>query len=112
MSDWSGCNMIPSYLDLGVVRDSRLAALRRYCDFEHTKVVLGHGRRIAIPVVKVTNQICSQGIRSPLAVYDIAVGLHVEAELLVALVLALDMVGARVKMYSLSRTAPSHLRSR
>jgi hypothetical protein len=62
-----------------------LAILAWHSDFEDTKVVLGHGRRIAVPAVEVANEVCSQGIRCPLAVYNVAVGLDNEAKLLIAL---------------------------
>lgn len=68
------------YLDLGVVGDGRLAVLVRDRDLEDTEVVLGHGRRIAVPVVEVANEVGPQGIGSPFAVYDIAIGLDIEAE--------------------------------
>jgi hypothetical protein len=62
-----------------------LTVLSWHGDFEDTKVILGHGRRIAVPVIEVANEVCSQGIGSPFAVYDVAVGLDIEAKLLVAL---------------------------
>jgi len=67
------------------VGDGGLSILARHSDLEDTKVVLGHGRRIAVPIVEVTNEIGAQSIWGPLAVYDVAVGLDIEAKLLVAL---------------------------
>jgi hypothetical protein len=74
-----------THLDLGVVGNSRLAVLAGDRHLEDSVVVLGHGRRIAIPVVEVANEVCSHGVWRPLAVYDVAVCLDVEAILLVAL---------------------------
>jgi hypothetical protein len=62
-----------------------LTVLARYCYLENAEIVLGHGCRIAVPVVEVTDEVCSHGIWRPLAVYDIAVGLDLEAILLVTL---------------------------
>ena len=73
------------YLDLGVVGDGGLTILARYGNLEDTEVVLGHGGRIAVPVIEVTNEVGAQGIRGPFTVHDVAIGLDVEAELLVTL---------------------------
>ena len=73
------------YLDLGVVGDGGLTILARHGNLEDTKVVLGHGGRIAVPVIEVTNEVGAQGIRGPFTVDDVAIGLDVEAELLVTL---------------------------
>ena len=70
------------YLDLGVVGDGRLAILVRDRHLEDTVVVLGHGRRIAVPIVEIANKVGTQGIGSPFTVYDIAIGLDNEAEFL------------------------------
>jgi hypothetical protein len=67
------------------VGNRRLPVLAWHCHFENTKVVLGHRRRVAVPAVEVANEVGSEGIWRPLAVYDVAVGLDVEAKLLVAL---------------------------
>jgi hypothetical protein len=74
-----------SDLDLGVVGNGGLAVFAGYRHFENAKVVLGHGCRIAIPVVEVANEVCSQSIGRPFAIYDVAIWLHIEAILLVAL---------------------------
>lgn len=79
----SCCNR--TYLELRVVWNGRLAIVARNCDFPYTKLVLGHGRRIAVPVVEVTDEVGTKSIWSPLAVHNIAVGKHVEAVLFVAL---------------------------
>ena len=73
------------YLDLGVVGDGGLTILARHGNLEDTEVVLGHGGRIAVPVIEVTNEVGAQGIRGPFTVHDVAIGLDVEAELLVTL---------------------------
>jgi len=73
------------HLDFGVVGDGGLTVLARHRHLEDTKVVLGHGRRIAIPVIEVANEVCTQSKRCPFAVHDVAIGLDVEAKLLVAL---------------------------
>jgi hypothetical protein len=62
-----------------------LTVLAGYGNLEDAKVVLGHGGRIAVPVVEVTDEVCAHSIRCPLAVDDIAIGLDVEAILLIAL---------------------------
>jgi hypothetical protein len=62
-----------------------LTVLARHCHLEDAEIVLGHGCRIAVPVVEVTDEVCARSIWRPLAVYDIAVGLHLETILLVAL---------------------------
>ena len=74
-----------THLELGVVRYRGLAVFARHGYFEDAELVLGHWCRIAVPVVEVTNQVCSQGVRRPLAVQNVAVGLDQEAEALVAL---------------------------
>lgn len=45
--------------------------------------------RVAIPVVEVANEVCSQGTRSPLSVDDVSIGGDIEAKLLVSLVVGL-----------------------
>ena len=72
-------------LDLGVVGNSGLTVLARDRHLEDAEIVLGHGRRIAVPAIEITNEVGAQGIRGPLAVDDVAVGLDIEAELLVTL---------------------------
>lgn len=67
------------------MRNRGLTVFARYCHLEDAKVVFGHGRRIAVPVVKVADEIGSHGIGCPLAVHDVAIGLNVEAIRLVAL---------------------------
>jgi hypothetical protein len=62
-----------THLDLRVVRDRRLAVSSRYGHLEHAKVVLCHWCRIAVPVVEVTDEVCSKGVRRPFAVYDVAI---------------------------------------
>jgi hypothetical protein len=70
------------YLDLGIVGNSRLAVLTWHRHLEDTEVVLGHGRRVTVPVIEIANEVGTQGIWSPFAVYDVAVGLNNEAEFL------------------------------
>jgi hypothetical protein len=77
--------MYRAYLDLGVMGNRGLTVLARHRHLEDAKVVLGHGRRIAVPVVEVANEVCSHGVGRPLAVQDVAVGLDMEAILLEAL---------------------------
>jgi hypothetical protein len=94
------------------VGNRRLAVLAWHGDFEDTKVVLGHGRRIAVPAVEVANEVSSQGIRGPLAVYDVAVGLDNEAKLLVTLKTLLATLLPLAHVRSLpARTSPDRLRS-
>ena len=59
--------------------------MARHGNFEDAKVVLGHGCGIAVPVVKVADEVGSQGVRCPLAIHDVAIGLHLEAKALIAL---------------------------
>lgn len=76
---------VVTYLDLGVVGNCGLAILCRDCNFEHTEVVLGHGRCVTVPAIEIADEVCSQCIWRPFAVYNITVVLDDEAELLVAL---------------------------
>jgi hypothetical protein len=62
-----------------------LAVLARHSHLKDAKVILGHGRRIAVPVVEVADEVCSHGVWRPLAVHNITVCLDVEAILLVTL---------------------------
>ena len=100
------------YLDLRIVGNRGLAVLAGHGDFEDTKVVLGHGRCIAVPAVEVADEVCSQGIRGPLAVHDIAVGLNVEAILLVALEALLATALQSTLEYLPARTSLGRLPSR
>lgn len=68
------------YLDLGVVGNGGLAVVGGHRHLKDAKVVLGHGRRVAVPIVEVANQVCTQGVGSPFAVDDVAIGLDVEAK--------------------------------
>ena len=77
--------MCQTYLDLGVVGNGGLTILAGYCHLEYTKVVLGHGGGVTVPAVEVANEVGSQGVRGPFAVYDVAIFLHVDAESFVAL---------------------------
>lgn len=63
----------------------RLAILARNGHFEDAKVILSHWRRIAVPVVEVADEVGAQGVRGPFAVDDVAIGLDVEAKLLITL---------------------------
>lgn len=63
-----------------------LAVLARDRHLENAVAVFCHGRRVAIPVVEVANEVCSQGTWCPFTVHDVAVLLDVEAKALVALV--------------------------
>jgi hypothetical protein len=67
------------------VGDAGLPVLARYGHLKDAKVVLGHRRRIAVPVVEVANEKCSHRVGRPLAVYDVAICLDVEAVLFVPL---------------------------
>jgi hypothetical protein len=73
------------------VGDAGLAVFARHGHLEDAKVVLGHGCRIAVPVVEVANEECSHGVGRPLAVHDVAIWLDVEAVLLVPLRMLLAM---------------------
>jgi hypothetical protein len=68
------------------VGNRRLAIDGRDSDFKDAKLVLGHGSGIAVPVVEVADKVGAQSVGGPFAVDDIAVGLDVEAKVLVALV--------------------------
>jgi hypothetical protein len=74
-----------AHLDLGVVGDGGLTVFGRHRHLEDAEAVLGHGRGIAVPAVKVADEECTHGIGRPLAVHDVAIGLDVEAVDLVAL---------------------------
>lgn len=102
-----------TYLDLRVVGNRGLAVFARYRHLEDAEAVLGHGCRIAVPVVEVADEVCSHGVRSPLAVYDVAVGLDVEPILLIALQKPLDQQSSGAGgSYSLLRTSRDRLLSR
>jgi hypothetical protein len=55
-----------------------LSVLCGYSHLEHTKGILCHGSSLAVPVVEVTNQICSERIGCPFSVYNVAIVLDVE----------------------------------
>lgn len=92
-----------SNLDLGVMRNGGLAVLSRQGNLEDAELILLHLVRVAVPIVyrnsqcrsqrskigitltEVTNEVSSQCIGSPLAIHDIAIGLDIETENLVAL---------------------------
>ena len=74
-----------THLDLGVVGDRGLSVLAGYCDLKNTILVLVHRMRIAVPAVEVADKVGSKGIGRPLAIHDVAVWLHLEAKVLVAL---------------------------
>lgn len=92
-----------SNLDLGVMRNGGLAVLSWQGNLEDAELILLHLVRVAVPVVcrisqcrsprsridtaltEVTNEVSSQCIGSPLAIHDIAIGLDIETENLVAL---------------------------
>ena len=59
-----------------------LAVLVGHRHLKDAKVVLGHGRRLTVPVVEVANEVGTQGVWGPFAVYDIAIGLDIKTEFL------------------------------
>jgi hypothetical protein len=62
-----------------------LAILCRYGHLKNTISILCHGSSLTVPVVKVANEVCSKSIRSPFSIYNVAVVLDVEAQLLKSL---------------------------
>jgi hypothetical protein len=62
-----------------------LAILSRHHHLENAVLVLGHGGCVSVPIVEVANEVCSEGIGSPFAIYYIAVVTDIKAILLKAL---------------------------
>jgi hypothetical protein len=67
------------------MRYRRFSILARDRHFKNPEIILCHWCRIPIPIIKVTDEVCSQGIRCPFTVDDIAVALYIKAKLLKAL---------------------------
>ena len=62
-----------------------LSVLAGNCDFPDTEIVLGHGSRVAIPAIEVTDKICAQCVGRPFTIYNVAVALNMETELIKSL---------------------------
>ena len=72
-------------LELGIMRYGWFSVLARHCDLPDTETVFRHGCCVTIPTIEVTDKVCAQRIRCPLAIYDVAVALNMKAEFVKAL---------------------------